>query len=52
MTQEDSRRPVELTPEEARQGRILLKKRWQKVVFFGGIVGGFLVCLLALAILT
>lgn len=39
--------PEKLSGEDARQGEIILRKRWQKIVFFGGLVGIVLFMLLA-----
>jgi len=39
--------PMEHTPprsypaEKARQGEIILKSRWSRIVFFSGLFGGF-----------
>lgn len=35
--------------ERARQGEIILKTRWQRIVFFGGLVG-FVVLVLVVAL--
>lgn len=31
--------PIVLSAEKARQGEIVLRKRWQRVVFIAGLVG-------------
>lgn len=39
MTQKNpKRRRVELSAGEARQGTIILRKPWQLIVFFGGLI--------------
>jgi len=44
---EDQRQRKTISGEDARQGEIILRKRWQKIVFIGGLVGIGLFMLLA-----
>jgi hypothetical protein len=39
--------PITLSDDEARQGVIILRKRWQRVVFIVGLVGVVAVLLIA-----
>lgn len=43
-------RPKTLSAEEARQGEIILRKPWQRVVFVAGLIGCVLVPLVLYAL--
>jgi hypothetical protein len=36
---DDGEKQVIISAEKARQGEIILRKRWQRVVFIAGLVG-------------
>jgi hypothetical protein len=38
--------PKDYPAEKARQGRIVLRSTWQRVVFFGGLVAAVIIALL------
>ncbi|MCC7048169.1 MAG: peptide ABC transporter permease [Alphaproteobacteria bacterium] len=40
------RKPITLGAEDARQGRIVLRARWQRAVFIAGLVGAVVVAAL------
>ncbi|MEX2628709.1 MAG: hypothetical protein WD341_02140 [Tistlia sp.] len=46
-TGERGQGPREYSGDKARQGEVILKARWQRVVFVAGLVGLALVLLLA-----
>lgn len=39
--------PIILSGEDARQGEVILRKRWQRIVFVAGLVGIVVVLLIA-----
>lgn len=39
---------IVLSAQDARQGEIILKRPWQRLVFFGGFAGAVLLLLVAL----
>ena len=39
--------PIEISGEKARQGEIVLRKRWQRVVFISGFIGIIVVIVVA-----
>lgn len=48
----DPETPKTLNADEARQGEIILRKPWQRVVFVSGLVGCALVPLVLYALAT
>ncbi|MGG6896930.1 MULTISPECIES: hypothetical protein [Rhizobium] len=43
----DKEKPRTFPADDVRQGEIILKRRWQRVIFIGGLAGAVLVILLA-----
>ncbi|MCC6471492.1 MAG: hypothetical protein IT563_24465 [Alphaproteobacteria bacterium] len=41
-----AKKPVTISAEDARQGRIVLRTRWQRAVFVAGLVGAVVVAAL------
>ncbi len=46
-TAQEHNAPITLSGEDARQGEIILRKRWQRIVFIAGLVGIAVVLVIA-----
>ena len=50
MVRETAPQPPPYPAEKARGGKIVLRQRWQRIVFIAGLAGMFLLALLLLAL--